>query len=188
MHPLQSRAETHSVPNSSPETIAFLEYSLQLLKPHTCREVGTAIWRWSLHIANQICLRDGHLTSREVSYPSYTIARRHLDPRVTHGITLYHANLLHIKHPLDRYIDRCFIDCDAKRYEEIFLIIRPHLHKRSVVIFDDMNTAHSKCPQLQETLQNKNRNFFLRASEGNDELLVATQDQETLTLLHQQKA
>lgn len=188
MHPLQSRASIFTVPNSSTETIAFLEYSLQILKPLTCREVWTAIWRWSLHIANQIRLRDGHLTSREVSYPSYTVARRHLDPRVHHNITLYHANPLLVHHTAATPIDWCFIDCDAKEYEVIFISLLPYLDWQSVVIFDDMHTASSKCPQLQSTLQNYNRNFFLHASEADDEILVASPHHNTLTLLHHQKA
>jgi hypothetical protein len=67
-------------------------------------------------------------------------------------------------------------------------MLLPYFHERSVVIFDDMNTAHTKCPQLQSTLQDNNRKYFLYASEGDDELLVATPHHETFMLLHQQKA
>lgn len=184
MHPLQARAHTHSVPNSSAQTLAFLEHSLHILKPQHCWEIGTAIWRWALHIANTLSARDGHLTSREISYPSYQVARTHLDPRQISNLSLYLADPCQISLHPSHLVQRCFIDCDSKMYQTATNQLLQGLSDDCILIYDDMHTASSKCPDLQQRLQSLWRHTSLHESEPWDRLLVATPQLQILDLLH----
>jgi predicted O-methyltransferase YrrM len=185
MHPLQEWSQIHAVPSSSLQTIQWLSKTLTLFQPALCREIGTAIWRWSLHIANTIRSRDGHLTSREVSYPSYHVARTHLDPRIYTNLTLYHHNILNIDMSLFTIwmLDRCFVDCHAITYLAVFKHISSYLCAQWIIIFDDMQTAMNKAPNLIHYIESTWRHTLSLPSENSDRILIASQDQTILDLL-----
>jgi predicted O-methyltransferase YrrM len=190
MHPLQSRSERHDVPSSSSPTQERLTKSLAIRHPVSCWEIGTAIWRWSLHIANEISLRDGQLTSREISYPSYHIARRHVDPRRHSNCTFYHLDLLLInQYSLPtQTIEWIFVDCHAALYQQIFTHLLSTTTHNALWIFDDMQTAHSKSPWLQFFLESVWYKTACLPSEWSDRLLAASKDKTILTQLTGQKA
>lgn len=175
MHPIQSRSQRYKVPSSSSNTIERLVKSLESTRPTLCREIGTAIWRWSLHIANTISVRNGQLISREISYPSYHVARRYLDPRSQHNCTLYHLDLLNIDKNMFAYtsVDWVFIDCHASLYQSIASYLFPLCSTRTVLLFDDMQTAAYKCPWLQWFFEKHWRYTQQLPSEWSDRLLVA---------------
>jgi predicted O-methyltransferase YrrM len=87
-------------PISSPESIATLERLLRLYKPKHCLEIGTCIGFGTIEIARRITERGGHITSYEISTPSFALAQAYIKRSDLSNITLKFENVLASRHSL----------------------------------------------------------------------------------------
>ena len=109
---LSTLAIKHQVPCISSATEEYLLQHLMKNKPNYILEIGSAIGYSTGCIANTIRPRNGHITSFEISQPSYMTALFHLRQTSLTNQTIYHIDFLQA--PLDKLLvhplDFIFID------------------------------------------------------------------------------
>lgn len=151
MEQIKRFAHSHTIPIMSDATWEMVHYILTTTQPKTCWEIGSAIGRGSIHIAQALTAWWGYLWSCEISHPSYQRTLRHQRQHKVTNFTCYHADMLHIPHTLIPLLDFVFIDGQKSMYAEYLTYLAPHLHDQTVIVCDDCIRFADKMPKLLTT-------------------------------------
>ncbi len=135
---LESLAAENKIPIIAPETGAFLELLVKLLKPRDILEIGTAIGYSALWLANSFKGR-GKIETVEFSSPNAVAAAANFkkyDRRKK--IELITGDALKILPVCRRQYGLIFVDAVKKDYGKYLALCLPLLKKGGVIVFDNL--------------------------------------------------
>lgn len=182
MKQIKRFADSHTIPIMSDATWEFLYYILTATQPQTCWEIGSAIGRGSIHIAQTINTRWGYLRSCEISHPSYQLTLRHQWQHHISNFTCYHADFLRMPHTCIPRLDFVFIDGQKSNYADYLQFLIPHCHDETLFFCDDCIRFKHKMPTLLATAQDLHLNYQLvPLGDGDGVYLMSKQSISRLT-------
>ncbi len=150
---IRSFGEEHRVPIVSRETAYFLCTHIDTTRPHRCLEIWSAIGYSTLLIGMHISARWWHLTSYEISLPSYRIARANLASSWVHNVSLYHGDVMSFpKQQRQESYDFVFIDGAKAQYSSYLRLVLPLLRPHATIVCDDVISYEHKMQWLQDIL------------------------------------
>lgn len=142
----------HAIPLISLATEKRLIDFLHHTKPKHVLEVWTAVWYSTRCIAQTIAQREWHITSFEISYPSYITAVVHLDMITVHNHSLYFGNVLTL--PLSSLLtsapDLIFIDAAKSEYLQYLSCLHPYMGEHTSIVCDDVIHYRTKVWNLEK--------------------------------------
>lgn len=143
-------------------------------KPVRILEIGTAIGLSSLVMAVCVRQRQGHITSFEISHPSYMAAIYHHHLAHITNTTLYHYNATTA--PLNKLLhdtyDFIFIDGMKAEYASYLELVLPYTHTESTIICDDVIAYSDKVHPIYEVIEEHKLIAQQHLLEDNDGILL----------------
>jgi predicted O-methyltransferase YrrM len=161
MEQIKRFAKSHTIPIMSDATWELVHYILTTTQPRACWEIGSAVGRGSIHIAQTIKQRGGYLWSCEISHPSYQLTLRHQWHHRITNFTCYHADMLCLPQQLIPRLDFIFVDGQKSMYADYLTYLAPHIHDNTMIICDDCIRFADKMPTLLATAQQLHLNTLL---------------------------
>ncbi len=181
MEQIKRFADSHTIPIMSNATWEFLYYIVTTTQPQVCWEIGSAIGRGSIHIAQTIHQRWGYLRSCEISHPSYQLTLWHQWQHHISNLTCYHTDMLRLPQKLIPRLDFVFIDGQKSMYADYLTYLAPHFHDKTVIICDDCIRFADKMPTLVTTADQLHLNTLLvPLRDGDGVYLMSKQPQSRL--------
>lgn len=167
---LESLAVTRNVPIIAPEVASLLRMLVNITKPKTILEIGTAMGYSALVMAEE----------NESLEKLYTLERRYdrykeaevvfEDAGLSDKVIQFCGEATEILEGWENPVDFVFMDGAKSHYEEFFILIEPWLNKGGLVVCDNvlfrgMVAESSEVNRRDRTLVNRMRNFLSEISE-----------------------
>lgn len=188
-------ARINNVPAITPQTAQFLQQLIEVTKPELVVELGAATGYSTLQMA-QAMESEQSIISYEHSTPSYFIAKQNIDTYKTLRmqnsntpapfIDLHHGDIRTlIPQTLENHnIDFVFIDAMKNDYDIYLNLLVPYLHKKSIIVADDVIKYEFKIPQsFFDWFAHNNYHTRILPLDQDDGILFATKNKELFDML-----
>lgn len=172
---LRTLGHDHMVPIISWETEHFLCTHLDKVRPLHCLEIWSAIGYSTLVMGSLLSSRHGHITSFEISLPSYRVARAQLATSWLDNVLLYHGDITRFpQRQWQGVYDFVFVDGAKAQYASYIELLRPYLATWATLICDDVIVYAHKMHTLQSTLDHLHAGYESVSLADGDGVLVIT--------------
>lgn len=161
------------IPNVSYKNISFLTLLLEIKKPKTILEIGTANGYSTIHFAHTIKKWNGTITSIELSPHRYNEAKTHIEAlQLNHCISLVLWDAEHLIDTLPETYDFIFIDATKSKSKEFLEKSMKKALPWALIIIDDTIKFFHKMVTLFSYLWEKRIPFCLIPIDKNDGVLL----------------
>lgn len=158
---MERYAEEHFVPILNLESAGFLHVLLQIAKPQSILEVGTAIGYSTIWLARGSLAQ---VTTIERDLERSALARENLSrAEVTERVELLEGDALDLIEGLGMY-DMIFLDAAKGQYPRFLELLTPHLNPGGIlltdnVLFHGMVTGNTEVKPKFKTMVNRLREY-----------------------------
>jgi len=171
---LRKTCTERNIPIISPATEQFLWKLLRKHKPKICLEIWGAVGYSSIYIGWVINIREGKITSFEISYPAYQEGLQNSKEAHCYNSISYPYDVLYapIKKLVPGSVDFIFIDGQKSQYGEYLEIVEKFRSPHTVIVIDDVIKYHNKLSSLYWYLQKKQMKYEILQLEPDDWVMV----------------
>jgi predicted O-methyltransferase YrrM len=121
-----------------PRSTGYWLYSLvRMTSARTVLEIGTSLGYSALWMASALQFVDGQIYTCEVFDPKIVLAKEHFAKSGLRNITLIEGDAAETINDWNQPIDILFLDADPENYRLYWSMLKPRLHKRSILIMDN---------------------------------------------------
>lgn len=140
---LEDYAKNNDVPIIRPGARRYLRWLLKTTEPKRVLELGTAIGFSAILMAQ--AATDAHITTIENYEKRIPVAKENLAKSgCSDRITLIEGDAAEVlKSMTDESFDLVFVDAAKAQYETYLKLVMPFLHKKSIIVFDNVLAADS---------------------------------------------
>jgi predicted O-methyltransferase YrrM len=135
---LEKFAHDNRIPILDQQSAEFLDLLLQISKPKSFLEIGTAIGYSTIRVSKMLS-NDAKIHTIELSKNNIRIAKSNFEKAgLCERINIFEGNAIEIMQKLDSKYDFIFLDADKEDYSKLFKLAIKLLDVGSVILVDNL--------------------------------------------------